>query len=389
MTMCSSKGEEGLEVMVVTGEASGDLHGANLVRAMKKIDSSLRFSGMGGPELASLGMEILFDAQHVSVVGLVEVISRLPSIITAQKILRKRLKSHHPALLIIIDLPDFNLILAKKAKQLGIPVFYYITPQVWAWREGRVTTISKRVDQLGVILPFEEQFFQERGVTAQYVGHPLLDHVCTVLSKKEFCDKYKIDNQSTCVGLLPGSRSKEISSLLPDFLQAAVMLQEKATKPLVFLLPLAPTITKEELEQQGLEYYKTKIDIRVISDDRYELMKSCDVVVAASGTVTLELAILGVPMLVVYRTSPVSYWLGRKLIKLRWFSLVNLIAQREIVKELLQDEVTPTTISDELLSLLKGSKREQVIQGLQEVNNLLGCTGASERAAKVALEMLA
>lgn len=388
MTQYAPKGESGPEVMVVTGEASGDLHGANLVRAMKKVDPTLHFCGMGGPELASLGMEILFDAQRVSVVGLVEVISRLPSIFAAQKVLRQRLKSCPPALLIIIDLPDFNLILAKKAKQLGIPVFYYITPQVWAWRAGRVKTISKRVDQLGVILPFEEQFFRDRGVAAQYVGHPLLDHVYAALSKKEFCDKHKIDNRSTCIGLLPGSRSKEISSLLPDFLKAAVIMQKNTTSPLVFLLPLAPTIKKEELDKQGLEYYKNIIDIRVISEDRYELMKSCDAVVAASGTVTLELAILGVPMLVVYRTSPISYWLGRRLITLRWFSLVNLIAEREIVKELLQDEVTPTTIADELLSLMEGKKREQLLQGLQEVNSLLGATGASDRAARVALEML-
>ena len=376
------------EVMIVTGEASGDLHGANLVKAMRASNPNLHFCGMGGPELASLGMEILFDAKKVAVMGLVEVFSHLPSIFSAQKILRHRLQTKPPQLLIIIDLPDFNLMIAKKAKKLGVPVFYYITPQVWAWRSGRVKTIHDRVDQLGCILPFEEQFFRKRGVAATYVGHPLLDEVHTTLTRTEFCEKYQIDSDAKCVGLIPGSRSKEISFLLPDFLAAAQKMQEESEEKITFLLPQASTISREELDQNGLAEYVDKLDIRVIASDRYELMASCDAVVAASGTVTLELAILGVPMLVTYRGAPFTHWIGKKIITLPWFSLVNLIADREIVRELLQDAVTPAVIAEELTSLISGDKREEMLSGLREVNDLLGGPGASEKAAQVALKML-
>ncbi|CAG36665.1 lipid-A-disaccharide synthase [Desulfotalea psychrophila] len=386
--MDKQKRETGSEIMVVTGEASGDIHGANLVRALKEKDSSLSFSGMGGPELASLGVEILYDAKKISVVGLVEVFSHLPSIFAAKKILQRRLKNKPPALLIIIDLPDFNLMLAKKAKALGIPVFYYITPQVWAWRSGRIKTIGERTDQLGVILPFEEEFFRQRGQAASYVGHPLLDNVSIKLSREEFLTKHRIGPAAKYVGLLPGSREKEISALLPDFLRAAKRLQDECSEKISFLLPIAATIDREQLLENGLAEYQDLLDIHVISEDRYELMACCDAVVAASGTVTLELAILEVPMLVVYRTSPISYWVGRKLVKIEFFSLVNLIAGREVVTELLQDEVTPERISIEIKELLYGAKGVAVGKGLREVHGLLGEAGASAKAADLALSMI-
>ncbi len=376
------------EIMIVAGEASGDLHGANLVKAIRKRQNDIHFCGMGGPELDSLGVEILYDAQKVAVVGLVEVISHLPSIFEAKRILSKRLKENPPALLIIIDLPDFNLMLAKTAKQLGIPVFYYITPQVWAWRSGRVKTIGERVDKLGVILPFEENFFKERGLKAEYVGHPLLDHVKTTLSKAEFFEKYAIKPNKKVIGLVPGSRSKEISSLLPDLLASALLMQEKSPEKITFLLPQAPTIRTKELEDQNINYYKERLDLHVIKENRYELMASCDAVAAVSGTVTLELAILSVPMVVIYRGSPISYWIGTKIVDIPNFSLVNLIAEKEVVTELLQDEVTPENIASEVSDLLSGERRKQVTSELARVNSLLGNEGASERAASVALEMI-
>lgn len=377
------------KVLIVTGEASGDLHGANLVRALWQKHSDLLIAGMGGSEMAAAGVDILFDAHKVSVVGIAEVFSHLGDIIKAQTILKKYLKRERPDLLIIIDLPDFNLLIAKKAKQLSIPVFYYISPQVWAWRSSRVKTIAQRVDTVGVILPFEEDFFRQRGVKAHYVGHPLLDSVRITLNRESFSIKHQIPADATCVGLLPGSREKEISALLPDFLASALQLQKRSPKPIFFLLPLASTIRKKFLYEAGLREFEDQLDIRVITDDRYNLMARCDAVVAASGTVTLELALLDTPMVVTYRVAPFTYKIGRLLIKLKHFSLVNLIAGQEIVPELLQQEVTPEAISNHLQELLFDQEsRGNCKTGLEVVREKLGEEGASGRAADLALKML-
>lgn len=377
------------EIMIVTGEASGDLHGANLLRAMRHRIPDLTFCGMGGSELASLGMEILFDARKVAVVGVIEVFSHLGDILKAQKTLKNRMRERPPALLIIIDLPDFNLLLAKKAKQLGIPVFYYITPQVWAWRSGRVKTIAERVDKVGVILPFEEAFFNDRGIAAEYVGHPLLDSVKLSHTLLDFREKNQIPPGFRCVGILPGSRKKEISTLLPIFLDAAERIQKESSEKFIFLLPLASTLDEKDLWQNGLQKGDTGLDIRIIRGDRYDVMAACEAVIAASGTVTLELALLDVPMVVTYKFSPLTYQLGRMLVKLKYFSLVNLIAGEEVVPELLQDEVRPENISRNILEILHNSERsERIRKGLLDVRERLGKKGASDRAALLALNML-
>ena len=375
--------------MIVTGEASGDLHGANLVRAIRAQCSDISFCGMGGTELESLGVEILCDADKVSVVGLTEVFSHLKDIFTALSVLKRRLISDPPDLLVIIDLPDFNLILAKKAKKLGIPVFYYIAPQVWAWRSGRVRTIKKRVDKLGVILPFEEDYFKQKGVDTEYVGHPLLDTVQTTLSRDEFFQKYNIRSDKRCIGLLPGSRKKEILTLLPCFLDAAKLLQEKhkQSDSLVFLIPQASTIKREDLEEAGLAHRQDQLNIKVIENDRYNMMSVCDGAVAASGTVTLELAILGIPMVVVYKLTAITHFFARLLVKLDHFSLVNLIAGKTAVSELLQHEVTAVNITKELSGIIDNQeRRDRILADLQEVRKRLGKKGASEKAANVVLE---
>ena len=376
------------EVMIVAGEASGDLHAANLLRAMQRLDPGLAFCGMGGEELAAAGMEILFDAARVAVVGLTEVFAHLGDILAAQRTLRRRLERRPPALLIIVDLPDFNLWLAKKAKGLGIPVFYYITPQVWAWRSGRVKTIGDRVDKVGVILPFEEQFFCQRGVSAHYVGHPLLDSVSVTMTPEQFCTRHGIALTSRRICILPGSRKREIACLLPQFLGAARLLQQTVADRLVFLLPLASTVSAEDLYAHGLAG-AGDLDVRIIADERYEVMAASDMAMAASGTVTLELALLGVPMVVAYRFSPLTYRLGRLLVKLEHFSLVNLIAGREVVPELLQDQVDPEHLGGLLQRLLDDDGyRTAMVRGLADVRRRLGESGASERAARLALTML-
>jgi lipid-A-disaccharide synthase len=378
------------KIMIVTGEASGDLHGANLVRALRSKNPELQFCGMGGAELESLGVEILFDAAKLSVVGFFEVFFHLKDIWFAQKVLRQRLVQDSPDLLILIDLPDFNLMLAKKAKKLGIPVFYYISPQIWAWRSGRVKTIKSRVDKIGVIFPFEEEFYRKRGVVAEYVGNPLLDVVRTSATREEFLKLHGISPDTQCIGLFPGSRKREVSSLLPIFLSAAATLQKNSPDKIVFFIPRASTIDSREFEAAGLGRYQDQLNIRIVEkDDRYNMMAACDAVVTASGTVTLELAILEVPMIVVYKLSPLTYQLGKRLVKIDFFSLVNLIAGYAAVPELLQHQVTAERIVEELTAIITVPVRKQKMKrALKEVRDKLGESGASEKAATAALQLM-
>ncbi len=372
------------KVMIVTGEASGDMHGANLIKAMKAIQPALSVCGMGGEALISQGMEPLYDAAKLSVIGLSEVFSHLGDIRAAQRILGQHLKVDRPGLLILIDLPDFNLMLAKKAKKLGIPVFYYISPQVWAWRSGRVRKIKRLVDRMAVIMPFEKDFYHARGMEVDFVGHPLLDEVKNKSTRAEFLVEHGIkETGQKIVGILPGSRKKEVAAMLPLFIDAAKLIAKKLERT-TFLLPVAPTLTDADLAGYGLE--ESGLDIRLIRGGRYDLMAACDAVVAASGTVTLELAILKVPVVVSYRVSPISYFLGRRFITVDYASLINLIAGREVVTELLQENATPVKISDELLRLLVDKEACALMKkDLAEVVDSLGGPGASRRAAELAL----
>ena len=376
--------------MIVSGEASGDMHGARLVRAMLERAPDLQFCGMGGPELDAAGVEILYDAHKLAVVGITEVIGHLGDIMAARRTLIKRMQEVRPALLILIDYPDFNLLLAAKAKKLGIPVFYYISPQVWAWRKGRTGKIGRLSDRIAVILPFEKDFYARYGITVDFVGHPLVDGVHTTMEKTDFLRQHNIPEENTIIGLLPGSRSREIRNLLPSFLQAAALLVGSINKKCTFLVPRAASIPESLLREHGLSDFCDRLDIRVISENRYDLMAACDAVVAASGTVTLELALLDIPAVVTYRVSARTYRIGRLLVRnVKYFSLVNLIGEKKIIPELLQDEVTPERIADELARMLTDQDvRKNILAGLAEVRNRLGGPGASERAAETALQCM-
>ncbi len=384
--------------MIVAGEASGDLHGSRLIASMLRRNPALHFCGIGGPEFKKCGVELLYDASKIAVVGFFEVISHLSHIIKAQRVLRQRLAEKPPQLLILIDFPDFNLLLARKAKKQGVPIFYYISPQVWAWRSGRVKKIDQLTDAIGVILPFEEAYYRERGVSkAHYVGHPLLDTVASSMSRKEFCAANDIDPQRKLIGLLPGSRSREINSLLPEFLRAAERLNEISPESPLFLIPQAPTIESVELLSAGLADCDSRLDARIIGDKRYELMAACDAVVAASGTVTLEILLLDTPMVVAYKLSPMTYRIARllvrlgqfSLINLGFFSLVNLVAGKEVVVELLQDEATAEAISEELYRLVFDQDHRSIqMLEFKGVREKLGNSGASMRAAALALSLM-
>ncbi|MGV1098961.1 lipid-A-disaccharide synthase [Thiovibrio sp. JS02] len=373
-----------LKIMIVAGEASGDMHAARLIAALKARRPDARICGVGGPALAAEGVEILYDAARLAVVGIFEVISHFSFIREAMRILVRRLREDPPDLLILVDYPDFNFHLGKKARKLGVPIFYYISPQVWAWRSGRVKTIRALVDRMAVILPFEQAFYRKFGMEVDFVGHPLMDAVRATLPAARFRLRHEIGPEATVVGLLPGSRKRELSAMLPVFLAAAKIIKAKV-RDAVFLLPLAPTLAEEDLFAAGLA--DCGLPVRVSREDRYELMASCQAVMAASGTVSLELAILNVPMVISYKVSPLTYFLGRRLIKVQYASLVNLVAGREVVPELLQHEATPEKIAEATLKLLADNEeRGRMLAGLGEVREKLGGAGASARAAELVLK---
>ncbi len=372
------------EIMIVSGEPSGDMHAARVLQALQGRLPELTSYGMGGEALRQAGMEILVDAADMAVVGIMEVLAHLGSIVSAQKVLHNALKERRPQLLILIDYPDFNLMLAKKARRLHIPVLYYISPQVWAWRSGRVKKIRRLVDQMAVILPFEKAFYARHDFDVTYVGHPLADHVKATLGRDVFFAKHGIKAAKNVVGIMPGSRRKEIASMLPVFLKAASLLQEVHPET-TYLLPLAPSLSRKVLEENGLDDYP--VNVHVIEGDRYDLMAACDLVMAASGTVTLELALLQIPMLVAYRLSAMTYFLGRRFIKVDFASLVNLVANEEVVPELIQDDATPEKIGHALQRLWPGSQAHAaMITKLAEVKDALGQGGASNNVADLALE---
>jgi lipid-A-disaccharide synthase len=374
-------------VMVVAGEASGDLHGSHLVRSLKSLQPELEICGMGGQEMAAAGMELLCDISELAVMGIAEVVSRLGAIRKAMQSLEQCWQQRLPDLLILIDYPGFNLMLAAKAKKLGIPVMYYISPKVWAWGRGRIKKIRRFVDRMAVILPFEKDFYRKYGIEVEFVGNPLLDAVKNDITKDQFFKKHDIDPVSTVVGILPGSRRQEIVKMLPVFLAAAKRIQLQERK-IVFLLALAPGLSQTDLTDNGL--LDVDLDIRVVAEGRYDLMASCDVVMAASGTVTLELAILNVPMVVAYRVAPVTFFFGRLLVNVPFFSLVNLVAGQKVVVELLQQEASPEKISEEVQRLLADQNAYVAMKKrLKEITGQLGEPGASTRTARLALELVA
>ena len=374
--------------MIIAGEASGDLHGSNLARELKILDSSLKLSGIGGIGMAGAGINLFYDISNLAVMGIIEVLNRWKDIRSALNILEEQFRIDPPDLLILIDYPGFNLELARRAKKYNIPVLYYISPKVWAWREGRIERIKKYVDRMAVILPFEKKFYQGQGVEVDFVGNPLLDQVHATLTPAEFKLRYDIDPDATVIGIMPGSRRQEIAQLLPLFMESAVKLNSEIKK-CIFLLPLASTLTENEIKAHGGQE-DSRLEMRIIKDERYSAMAACDAAMAASGTLTMELAILKVPMVVCYRVSMISYLLAKPFIKVKYASLVNLVAENEVVPELLQYKATPDNIFEQMLPLLRNKEARAAMQKeLTLVCEKLGEPGASRRAAKMAIEMMA
>lgn len=371
-------------VMIVAGEASGDQHGAKLVAEMRRSNPDIFFCGIGGRALSAAGVRILVDAADLAVVGITEVFAKLPVVFRSLALVKKLLQSLEPDLLILIDFPDFNLRVAPIARKIGIPVLYYISPQIWAWRRGRVRKIGKLVSHMAVILPFEAEFYADHGIPVTFVGHPLLDRGS---GKEDTGEEIENSAGRTRIGLLPGSRTGEIERLLPVMLEAAAKMIRQDPR-LTFTVSVAPTVEKKIIEGM-IHRWGADRAIDFSEEPVERLFERSRLVVAASGTVTLQAAIAGTPMVIVYKVSPISYRLGRALIRVKHIGLINLIAGRRLVPELIQDQVTAAGISREVFGLLADDKRlARLKSDLLSAAQVLGGPGASRRVAKIALGLM-
>ena len=375
------------KVLIVAGEASGDLHGANLVRAMLESDPGLVFYGIGGPKMEAAGVRCLARAGDMAVVGLTEVFSKLGMILGIMRKLKRSLWEEKPALIILIDYPDFNMPLARAAKKRGVPVFYYISPQVWAWRRGRIKQLRQCVDRMAVILPFEAEMYRREGMAVEFVGHPLLDGINTKYHRNEAICRFDLREEGSIIGLLPGSRPGEVTKLLPEMLAAAgIIKQELPTAQ--FVLPLADTLDRDGMEEM-IRPCQEKLNVKIIGNEIYEVLAVCDAAMVASGTATLETALIGVPMIIVYKISLFTYLMGRIFVNVDHIGLANIIAGKTVVPELIQQDVNPPRMAKEILAILNDVERKNRIKReLAGIREKLGAPGASRRAANLAMEML-
>jgi len=386
-------------VLVVAGEASGDLYGSLVMRAMAGADASrVRFTGIGGPSMRAAGLRPLGDAGIMGVTGFLEVLGSARVIWRAYRESCAILSSaDRPDLVLLIDYPDFNLRLAGKARTAGVPVLYFVSPQVWAWRKGRVRQIASVVDRMLVILPFEEEIYRRAGVRVEFVGHPLLDLVHPVHSRDQTLRPLGLDPGRPTVALLPGSRRNELRAHLHVMLGAGRLVQEEF-RDLQFLLPIAPTLDVDEVEgilcaeQKGAEaagMARSDLECRLVREARYDAVAACDAAVAASGTATLETALLGVPMVIVYRMNPLTFAVARLISDVPHVGMPNLIAGGRIVPELVQGECTPERIALELRRILTEPRAaEEMRRALSGVRSRLGRPGAIGRVAAAAWDMI-
>ncbi len=375
-------------IMLSAGEVSGDLHGATLCRALTDLHPGVRLLGMGGARMAAAGMEVIADPTSQAVVGTSEALGRVPALYRAYRGLVKRLRDERPRALVVIDFPEFNLRLARQARRAGVPVLYFIPPQVWAWRRGRIRQIARHVSRVLAVLPFERELYEGAGVPVEFVGHPLLDVLPLDLGRDEARRRLGLDPSEVVVGLLPGSRREEVARLLPAMLTAARRLAS-AGAARRFVLGLAPTVDRDAvallLTQIG-DAEAPRVD--VLEGRTYEVMAGADVNLIASGTATLEAALLGVPMVVCYRVSRLTEVVVRLLVRVPWAALPNIVAGRAIVPEILQDEVSGERLADEALRLLDDPLAATAQRAaFKDLRARLGESGVARRAADAVLQV--
>jgi len=365
-------------ILILAGEPSGEKHATSLVHYLKSQKTELNFYGMGGDLMAKEGVELLYHVNQTSIMGFTEVIRHLPFIKEMKKTLVHSLDERKPDAVVLVDYPGFNLRFAVEAKKRNIPVYYYISPQIWAWGKGRIKDIQKLISHMLVILPFEKEIYDKAGVKCTYVGHPLLEQLKFNRNKQEYFDQYKLEKSKPLVALLPGSRNQEVLSLLPEMI-AAVM-------PLIKQNKIQAIIGGVENVDQTLYQIAKQNNIGVIFNDAHHLMKHSDQAVVASGTATLETALCGTPLTVVYKTSALTYLLGRYIVKLDRISLVNIISNEMIVPELIQKDANAEKIRNSILNYLNHPDLvENTKQKLSKLQSQLGEFSASERAGNVIL----
>ncbi len=371
-----------LSLLLSAGEASGDMYAARLATALKQ-RADLQIFGMGGPQMRAAGVEIVTDYSEVSVVGITEILSHLPSLIRAMRHLVAEAERRKPAFAILTDFPGFHLRLARKLKGRGIKNIYYICPQFWAWRPWRVRVVRRRFAQALCIFPFEEKFYADAGVPVKFIGHPLVGAVHASLDHQAFCREQNLDPQEKIVTILPGSRAAELRQHLPVLREACLIIHRES--PAQFVLAAAPGSNVASLR----EGWPPEIPVRVVLGQTYNALAAADAAIVSSGTATIEAALLDVPMVVVYRVTPLTALLAKPLVRTPFFSMVNLIAGKRAVPELIQDDFMPARVGAEVLRLLNNqSARASLRHDLAEVRQRLGPPGAVERAADAILRLL-
>lgn len=372
------------KILVVAGEESGDIYAAQITRSLKKIIEGLRVEGIGGGRMRQAGGTTFFDVTEMSSVGLGSMAGRFRFFFDVLGKLKEKAAAGEYDAIVLIDYPEFNLRLARAAEQSATPVFYYVCPQVWAWRRGRVKTIKKHVDLVVVAFPFEEEFYIRRGVNAHFVGHPLLDELKPVEDRAALRAEMGAGMGHTLLGLVPGSRQAEVARMLPEMLDAVKIIRAK--KPVKVVIPAAesidPSYIREKVEADGVE-------AAVVRGRTWEVMSACDFLVCKSGTSTLQAAIAGTPMVIVYKADALSYFLAKLLSHVKWAGLPNLIAGREIVPELIQRKATAKNIAETAIPFLEDAgRRERARAELEKVRESLGEPGAADRAARIMADYL-
>lgn len=373
-------------IFISAGEASGDLHGSNLVKSIKALAPHVHFFGMGGNKMKEAGVEIVAHLSEMAVMGFTEVASHLRTILSTMKRLKGEIQKRRPQLVILIDYPDFHLPLARFAKKGGFKTMYYISPQIWAWRKGRIKTIRRFIDHMVVILPFEEDFYRKADTRCTFVGHPLLDLIELNLTKEAAQNCLGLKDAHPVIALLPGSREKEVKRLLPIMLRAAEGLK-KSYGEASFVLPYAETIGPSWIVETVKNH---DLEVHLFPGDMiYRVLAASDFAIVASGTATLETALMGIPMCIIYRLSTLSYLIGRLVVRVKHIGLVNIVAGRTLVPELVQGACTPEKIAGTVKTILDDpAKVSEIKEGLKTVREKLGSPGAATKAARIALEMM-
>ena len=378
-------GHKSYTVMFSAGEASGDQHAAHMFSEIRKLQPDIHGIGMGGAKMAGVGIDVRYDSSQIAVIGVIEVIKHYAEIRRALKLMQSLLAAERPDLLVCVDYKEFNFKLATYAKQIGIKVLFYVSPQVWAWRPGRVKKYGRVIDMMAVIFPFETAYYEVENVPVRYVGHPSVDKVRPRYGKSEAFARFGLNPQQPVVGLFPGRRNGEINRMLPVMLEAveAIALRVPGAQ---FIVSQAGSIADDSL-QSHLQTERVKIT--VIKDQPYDVMQCCAAIITTSGTASLEIALMGVPMIVCYKLSPLTYWLGRLLVKTPFIGLPNIIAGKGIVKEMIQHEAGAENLAAEIQHILNDANyARQIRENLQVVKERLGQGGGSKNMAELALEML-